>query len=240
LVAVMLAAGTAAVLVLGGSAGTPPALAAQRPAGLETVTAWCSETHESGALAISLGNQRLPCADLPLGLQLLDLSARGAQLLQLVAGQLPRLALALAAPIPGPPVNFDVLDQPADFEVRAERCGVDFCASKESCRTVHKRPDLQRLACGRVPVIVRNPREGIDMSAERPAAGGSQQAPDGDSQPVELAVPAGAGAEPTRARHTIEPTRTSMVWTMVGIGVVVLAAILVFILQNGQRARVRF
>jgi putative membrane protein len=78
------------------------------------------------------------------------------------------------------------------------------------------------------------------MSAERPAAGGSQQAPDGDSQPLEPAVPAGAGAEPTRAQHTVGPTRTSMVWTMVGIGVVVLAAILVFILQNGQRARVRF
>ena len=40
--------------------------------------------------------------------------------------------------------------------------------------------------------------------------------------------------------HTIEPTRTSMVWTMVGIGVVLLVAMLVFILQNGQRVRVRF
>ena len=31
-----------------------------------------------------------------------------------------------------------------------------------------------------------------------------------------------------------------MVWTMVGVGVVLLVAILVFILQNGQGARVRF
>jgi uncharacterized integral membrane protein len=31
-----------------------------------------------------------------------------------------------------------------------------------------------------------------------------------------------------------------MVWTMVGIGVVLLVAILLFILQNGQRVRVRF
>jgi lipopolysaccharide assembly protein A len=31
-----------------------------------------------------------------------------------------------------------------------------------------------------------------------------------------------------------------MVWTMVGVGVVLLVAILVFILQNGQRVRVRF
>ncbi len=49
-----------------------------------------------------------------------------------------------------------------------------------------------------------------------------------------------ADAEATLPQHTIEPTRTSMVWTMVGIGVVLLVAILVFILQNGQRVRVRF
>jgi lipopolysaccharide assembly protein A len=78
------------------------------------------------------------------------------------------------------------------------------------------------------------------MSADRPAAGGPQQAPDGDSEPSEPEMTARASAEPTRAQHTIGPTRTSMVWTMVGIGVVLLIAILVFILQNGQRARVRF
>jgi uncharacterized integral membrane protein len=49
-----------------------------------------------------------------------------------------------------------------------------------------------------------------------------------------------AEAEPTLAEHTIEATRTSMVWTMVGIGVILLVAILVFILQNSQRVRVRF
>jgi uncharacterized integral membrane protein len=53
-----------------------------------------------------------------------------------------------------------------------------------------------------------------------------------------VAIP--ADAEPALPRHTIEPTRTSMVWTMVGIGVVLLVAILVFILQNGQRVGVRF
>jgi uncharacterized integral membrane protein len=58
--------------------------------------------------------------------------------------------------------------------------------------------------------------------------------------PAEPEVAAPADAEPTLAEHTIEPTRTSMVWTMVGIGVVLLVAILVFILQNGQRVRVRF
>jgi uncharacterized integral membrane protein len=58
--------------------------------------------------------------------------------------------------------------------------------------------------------------------------------------PAEPEVTAPADAEPTLAEHTIEPTRTSMVWTMVGIGVVLLVAILVFILQNGQRVRMRF
>ena len=58
--------------------------------------------------------------------------------------------------------------------------------------------------------------------------------------PPEPDVATPADAEPTLPQHTIEPTRTSMVWTMVGTGVVLLVAILVFILQNGQRVRVRF
>jgi putative membrane protein len=78
------------------------------------------------------------------------------------------------------------------------------------------------------------------MSADRPTAGGSEQAPtDGSNQP-EPEVAASSSGEPTLPQHTVEPTRTSMVWTMVGIGVVLLLAILVFILQNGQRVRVRF
>ena len=78
------------------------------------------------------------------------------------------------------------------------------------------------------------------MSAERPAAEGPEPAPADSSLPAEPEAAAPADAEPTLAEHTIEPTRTSMVWTMVGIGVVLLVAILVFILQNGQRVRVRF
>jgi uncharacterized integral membrane protein len=77
------------------------------------------------------------------------------------------------------------------------------------------------------------------MSAERPAAQEPDRAPADSPVPAEPEV-AAAEAEPTLAEHTIEPTRTSMVWTMVGIGVVLLVAILVFILQNGQRVRVRF
>jgi uncharacterized integral membrane protein len=78
------------------------------------------------------------------------------------------------------------------------------------------------------------------MSAERPAAGGPEQAPADSSVPTEPEVAAPADVEPTPPQHTIEPTRTSMVWTMVGIGVLLLVAILIFILQNGQRVRVRF
>jgi uncharacterized integral membrane protein len=78
------------------------------------------------------------------------------------------------------------------------------------------------------------------MSAERPAAGGPEPTPAERSLPPEPEAAAPTDAEPTLAEHTIEPTRTSMVWTMVGIGVVLLVAILVFILQNGQRVRVRF
>jgi lipopolysaccharide assembly protein A len=76
------------------------------------------------------------------------------------------------------------------------------------------------------------------MSAERPRAGVPEQAPSDSSVPPEPET--AADAEPTLPQHTIEPTRTSMVWTMIGLGVVLLVAILVFILQNGQRVRVRF
>jgi lipopolysaccharide assembly protein A len=76
------------------------------------------------------------------------------------------------------------------------------------------------------------------MSAERPAAEGPDRASADNSVVSQPQAP--ADAEPTPPQHTIEPTRTSMVWTMVGIGVVLLVAILVFILQNGQGVRVRF
>ena len=58
--------------------------------------------------------------------------------------------------------------------------------------------------------------------------------------PPKPEVVAPSPAEPTLPQHTVEPTRTSMAWTMVGIGVILSFAILVFILQNGQRVRVRF
>lgn len=78
------------------------------------------------------------------------------------------------------------------------------------------------------------------MSVERPEAGVPEQPSPDVSVPPEPEVVAPSSAEPTLPQHTVEPTRTSMVWTMVGVGVVLLVAILVFILQNGQRVRVRF
>jgi uncharacterized integral membrane protein len=88
--------------------------------------------------------------------------------------------------------------------------------------------------------IVRDWSEGNRMSVERPEAGVPAQPSPNASVPPESEVAAPSSAEPTLPQHTVEPTRTSMVWTMVGIGVVLSFAILVFILQNGQRVRVRF
>jgi uncharacterized integral membrane protein len=78
------------------------------------------------------------------------------------------------------------------------------------------------------------------MSPEGPEAQRPEPAPADSSLPPDPEVAAPADTEATLPQHTIEATRTSMVWTMVGIGVVLLVTILVFILQNGQRVRVRF
>jgi uncharacterized integral membrane protein len=89
------------------------------------------------------------------------------------------------------------------------------------------------------PIVETGARE-TAMSTERPEAGVPAQPSPDASVPPEPEVAAPSSAEPTLLQHTVEPTRTSMVWTMVGIGVVLSFAILVFILQNGQRVRVRF
>jgi putative membrane protein len=87
----------------------------------------------------------------------------------------------------------------------------------------------------------RQEQEHRTMSAEPPAAEGPEPAQAESSRPPEPETAGGpADAEATLTEHTIEPTRTSMVWTMVGIGVILLVAILVFILQNGQRVQMQF
>jgi hypothetical protein len=57
------------------------------------------------------------------------------------------------------------------------------------------------------------------MSMERPEAGGPAQPSPDAAVPPEPEGVAPSSAEPTLPQHTVEPTRTSMVWTMVGIGV---------------------
>ena len=74
------------------------------------------------------------------------------------------------------------------------------------------------------------------MSARRPARPPGEPSEAGTSIRPETEAAATSHAE----EHTIEPTRISMVWTMVGTGLVLLVAILVFILQNGQPVHVRF
>jgi lipopolysaccharide assembly protein A len=84
------------------------------------------------------------------------------------------------------------------------------------------------------------------MSAGR-TPGGSPPSPDesaAELEPGAAPVPAEPeGARPPEAgpeEVRIRPTRTSTVWTMVAVGVVLLAAILVFILQNNARVQLEF
>jgi uncharacterized integral membrane protein len=48
------------------------------------------------------------------------------------------------------------------------------------------------------------------------------------------------GATPEDARRPVAPTRISTVWAMLVVGMVLLAAILLFILQNGRKVQVHF
>lgn len=95
----------------------------------------------------------------------------------------------------------------------------------------------EAMAIGRGLAVSSEPPAG-ELPTRQPG-----QVPAGPPEPAEPAEPPAAERAPLAERaaeHTIEPTRTSMIWTMLGVGVVLLAAILVFILQNGQRVRVRF
>jgi len=80
------------------------------------------------------------------------------------------------------------------------------------------------------------------MSTQRPPAEPARHGSEFDA-PAEQAptTPTSPAADqPSVPQHTIQPTRTSTVWAMVGVGVLLLAATLVFILQNSQRVNIRF
>lgn len=80
------------------------------------------------------------------------------------------------------------------------------------------------------------------MSTQRPPAEPAPHHPEAEqpAQQPPTAPTSMAADEPAVPQHTIQPTRTSTVWAMIGVGLLLLAATLVFILQNSQRVRIRF
>ena len=66
-------------------------------------------------------------------------------------------------------------------------------------------------------------------------------ATDGADQPTPQPVPAEPEAKPGTSKPSpLAPTRTSGYWASVVVGLLVLLVLLVFILENGQTARVTF
>jgi uncharacterized integral membrane protein len=63
----------------------------------------------------------------------------------------------------------------------------------------------------------------------------------GADQPTPQPVPAEPEAEPGTSKPSpLAPTRTSGYWASIAVGLLVLLVLLVFILENGQTARVTF
>jgi uncharacterized integral membrane protein len=54
----------------------------------------------------------------------------------------------------------------------------------------------------------------------------------------DTAVANAKGAAPEDVGRPVAPTRISTVWTMLGVGVVLLAVILLFVMQNGREVQV--
>lgn len=65
---------------------------------------------------------------------------------------------------------------------------------------------------------------------------GDDQAP--GAPPGPRTAPPGPGATPPD--HAIVPTRAATLWVTLGFGLFFLLAVLIFIIQNGARARVHF
>jgi len=73
---------------------------------------------------------------------------------------------------------------------------------------------------------VREPAEAERAGATGPAPG---EVPPGSVQPI-----------PGEARRRVKPTKASAVWTALAVGVLVLVAILIFVVQNGAKVRINF
>jgi uncharacterized integral membrane protein len=69
-------------------------------------------------------------------------------------------------------------------------------------------------------------REPGEVERAGPAAG---EVPSGSVRPI-----------PGEARRQVEPTRASAVWTALAVGVLVLVAILIFVVQNSAKVRINF
>lgn len=77
------------------------------------------------------------------------------------------------------------------------------------------------------------PRSGMREPAEVERAGATGPAPGevppGSVQPI-----------PGEARRRVKPTRASAVWTALAVGVLMLVAILIFVVQNSAKMRINF
>jgi uncharacterized integral membrane protein len=73
---------------------------------------------------------------------------------------------------------------------------------------------------------VREPAEVERTGATGPAPG---EVPPGSVQPI-----------PGETRRPVKPTKASAVWTALAVGVLVLVAILIFVVQNSARVRINF
>lgn len=73
---------------------------------------------------------------------------------------------------------------------------------------------------------MREPAEVERAGATGPAPG---EVPPGSVQPI-----------PGEARRRVKPTRASAVWTALAVGVLMLVAILIFVVQNSAKMRINF
>lgn len=89
------------------------------------------------------------------------------------------------------------------------------------------------------------PRTTVEGRAEverAGAAGAAEPAALGEAPLERQEVPPGSvrPVTPGRAQRTVKGTRASALWTALAVGVLVLIAILVFVVQNGAKVKISF
>jgi uncharacterized integral membrane protein len=84
-------------------------------------------------------------------------------------------------------------------------------------------------------------RNAADPRDEEPRSRGQEPAEVERAGPAPGEVPRGEGQPiPGEARRQVKPTRASAVWTALAVGVLVLVAILIFVVQNSGKVRINF